>query len=256
MKTFPKSILITGASSGIGAALAYHYAKEGVHLFLGGRNEERLKAVAKKCEKKGAKVSTAIGDVLDNISLRNWIEQADKHAPLDLVIANAGISAGTGGNGESQEQAQMIFAINVYGVNNTVYPAMEIMKKRGHGQIAIISSLSGFYGFPGAPAYCASKAAVRVMGEALRADLRPHGVKINVICPGYVKTPMTDANDFPMPLMVETDKAAAIIARGLEKNKARISFPFAMRFLIWLIFNLPAFLVDRLLGNLPRKDSL
>lgn len=168
----PRSILITGASSGIGAALAREYAGPGCTLFLGGRNEARLAAVAADCRARGATDEAATIDVVAGDAIARWIVQSDDHTPLDLVIANAGVSAGTGTAGEPLGQAQRIMAINVDGVINTVHPALERFTIRQgpgvKGQIAIMSSLASFRGFAGAPAYCASKAAVRNYGEGLR----------------------------------------------------------------------------------------
>lgn len=248
-----QNILITGASSGLGAALAKTYAKTGITLFLSGRDKDRLNAVAQICRDQGAEVNIAVLDVLDKIAMRSWIDQIKD---LDLVIANAGVSGGTGGVSEPEDQTRHIFAINLDGVMNTVFPAVDNMKKHGRGQIAIISSLAGFRGFPGAPAYCASKAAVRVWGEGLRGDLHKHGIKVNVVCPGYVRTPMTDVNDFPMPGLMAADKAANIIKEGLQKNKPRIAFPLSVYMMVWWLTNLPARAVDWLLRQLPTKKGL
>jgi len=252
-----RSVLITGASSGLGRALALEYATNGVTLFLGGRDKDRLKETRKACEEKGAKAYDHALDVLDQLGMQSWIKRSHEIAPLDLVIANAGISAGTAGDmGETQRQAQQIFAVNVYGVNNTLYPALPLMNERGKGQMAIVSSMAGFYGFPGAPAYCASKAAVRVMGEAWRADHRANNIRVNVICPGYIKTNMTDANGFPMPFMWTAEKAAKHIRKNLARNKARISFPWGLRFALWMLTNLPASLVDWMLSKSPGKPAM
>ncbi len=259
----PKSILITGASSGIGAALALAYAEPGVTLFLGGRDKDRLNAVADQCKAKGADAHPSTVDVMDKISMSSWIGYAQNQTPLDLVIANAGISAGTGGGGEPEEQARAIFMTNVDGVLNTVYPALDIFKRRKapeeknkfKGQIAIISSLAAFRGFPGAPAYCASKAAVKSLGESWRGLFMKEKIAVNVVCPGYIKTPMTDANGFYMPMMMDAGKAAQIIKRGLEKNKPRIAFPFLMYCIVWLLMALPPRLFDKMLSDLPEKPA-
>ena len=182
----PRSILITGASSGIGAALAEAYAAPGVKLALSGRNEERLGAVARNCTARGAAIETRAIDVTDAAALGTWVREVD----ADLVIANAGISAGTGGAGEGTGQARRIFDVNLDGVLNTVHPALDAMlarpraSDRVRGQIALMSSIASFRGFAGAPAYCASKAAVRSYGEGLRNAHAADGIEINVICPG------------------------------------------------------------------------
>ena len=155
-----KHILITGASSGIGEALAKAYAAPEVNLTLSGRDPERLEKVVKTCRDSGAEVHAVVIDVTDRTSMENWIKGADQEAPLDLVFANAGISGGTARNGEDEMQAREIFSVNLDGVLNTVWPAIHAMRPRKQGQLAILSSIAGFRGMPGAPAYSASKAAV------------------------------------------------------------------------------------------------
>ncbi|MBI3505448.1 MAG: SDR family NAD(P)-dependent oxidoreductase, partial [Proteobacteria bacterium] len=125
--------------------------------------------------------------------------------------------------------------------------------RRGTGQIALLSSLAGFRGLPGAPAYCASKAAVRVWGEALRADWLGRGIKINVVCPGYVTTRMTAHNDFPMPFLMPAERAARIMLDGLARDRARIAFPWPLYAAVRMIAALPPGLLDPLLRRLPRK---
>ena len=251
----PDSIMITGASSGIGAALAEIYAGPGVGLWLSGRDEARLADAARRCRAKGAEVSTAIVDVRDASGISDWIAEADASRPLELVIANAGISAGTGNGGEDRQQTAEIFAVNLDGVVNTVMPAAAAMARRGRGQIGIMSSLAAFRGFPGAPAYCASKAAVRIWGEGLRGHLAPSGVGVSVICPGFVRSRITAVNDFPMPFLMDGSQAARIISRGLARNRARIAFPWPMFAATWLLSALPAGLTERLLARLPKKSG-
>ena len=249
------SILITGASSGIGAALAVGYAAAGVTLFLSGRDTGRLVGVAESCRAAGASVHDHVVDVTDSEAMAVWVARCDDVLPLDLAIANAGVSAGTGGGGESDEQARGVFAVNVGGVMNTILPAMKAMRRRRHGQLAIMSSLAAFRGFPGAPAYCASKAAVRIWGEALRGWIAAEGVAVSVICPGFIKTPMSDGNPYPMPFLMEADAAARIIIRGLDRNRARIAFPLPVYLAAQATAALPPGLTDRLFRKLPRKPA-
>ncbi len=252
----PSSIVITGGSSGIGAALARCYARPGRHLAITGRDRQRLDQVAAECRSAGAEVEAAVLDVSDRAALESWLAAVDRQHPLDLVIANAGVSAGTGGFGEDDIQTRQILTVNVDGVISTVLAALALMRPRGRGQLAIMSSLAAFRGFPGAPAYCASKAAVRVWGEALRGNVAKEGLSVSVICPGYVKSRMTAVNDFPMPFLMEADKAARIIQRGLAAGKARIVFPRRLFALVWFLALLPPSWTDPLLARLPEKPAV
>ena len=255
----PKNILITGASSGIGAALAEYYAQEGCTVFLSGRNSERLQEIADICRAKGAKVVTALVDVTDKEAMYNLITQSNEEASLDLVIANAGISGGTAGrlDGEPISEARKIFDVNVTGVFNTVEPALDIFKDvQAEKQIAIVSSLAGFRGWPSAPAYSASKGAVRYYGEALRGALSKTNINVNVICPGFVKTRLTDKNEFPMPFLMSGEKATSIIAKGLAKDKGRICFPLPVHFTSWFIGILPDCVAQIVLSKTPAKQAL
>jgi short-subunit dehydrogenase len=249
----PRSILITGASSGIGEALALRYAAAGTTLALSGRDAGRLDTVAAACGARGAEVTAAIVDVTDQAALARWLETSDDQRPLDLVIANAGISAGTADGTETPAQARAVFAVNLDGALNTVLPLVPRFTARRRGQFALMSSLASFRGFPGAPAYCASKAALRVWGEALRGDLAPQGVEVSVICPGFVVSRMTAQNKFPMPMLMPTERAVAIIQRGLARNRARIAFPFPLYAAAWLAGLLPPGLTDPLFRRLPKK---
>ncbi len=247
-------MLITGASSGIGTALALAYARPGALLSLAGRDEARLNGIATAAQSRGAEIEAAVLDVRDRDAMAAWVTAADRRRPVDLVIANAGISGGTHGGSESAEQTRAVFAVNLDGVLNTTLPLVPRMIARQSGQIALISSLAGHRGFPGAPAYCGSKAAVKVWGESLRGELSPHGVKVNVVMPGFIKTHMTDVNDFPMPFLMSAERAAEIIRKGLAKDRARIAFPWPMATMAWFVAMLSPAILDPLLRKLPKKS--
>ncbi|MCB9990242.1 MAG: SDR family NAD(P)-dependent oxidoreductase [Rhodospirillales bacterium] len=252
----PRNILITGASSGIGAALARAYAAPGVRLFLTGRNAQRLSSVAADCRAAGAEAEDIIVDVTDRAAMAAMVIDVDTRFPLDLVIANAGVSGGMGGpDGESGSQVRRIFDINLTGVLNTAEPILPRMKARGCGQVALMSSLASFSGWPGAPAYSASKGAVRFYGEALRGAYARDGVKINVICPGFIRTPLTAVNDYPMPFMMDDTRCAAIIVKALHKNRGRIAFPLPMYLMAGFFGILPHWLSLKFFTKLPAKPA-
>lgn len=243
----PKSILITGASSGIGEALAKAYAKSGIVLSLIGRNEERLRKVAEQCKQLGATVEISVIDVRDTVRLRTWIEERDADVPLDLVIANAGIS--NAGEERGEQFDKDIFTVNLFGILNTVYPAISVMQKRKRGQIALMSSMAGvIHGLPRAPAYCASKAAIKSFGEGMRGKLRDIGIGVSVICPGFVKTPLTDVNKYPMPFLVSVEKASRIIVKSLARNKGLIVFPLQIYLFTRILHLLPHELAERIVA--------
>ncbi|MFT6332470.1 MAG: short-subunit dehydrogenase [Lentimonas sp.] len=250
------NILITGATSGLGSALAEIYSEANNILFLTGRDQSRIDKITTSCQNLGAKVISKIIDIKNEKEVQSWIDQITSEFDLDLVIANAGISAGTSMGLESDHQVKEIFATNIDGVLNTLNPVIRIMEKKKSGHIAIVSSLAGFRGLPSSPAYSASKSCVRVYGESLRGSLAPLGIKVSVICPGYIKTPMTDVNEFPMPFIVSASKAAKIIKKGLEKNKSRIAFPFPFYFVVWLMTLLSTTITDPIFARLPKKKSL
>lgn len=252
----PSSILITGASSGIGAALAEVYAAPGISLFLSGRNVDRLEAVAARCRNLGAEANIRPLDVTDKSAMEQWIAACDAMRPLDVIIANAGISGGQHIKPDSAANtaAERIHAVNVEGVKNTVEPVIPRMTARGRGQIAIISSLAGLRPLSSAPAYSASKVAVREYGEKLCRNLQSSGVQVSVVLPGFVESRITADNPFHMPMLMEAPRAAQIIREGLARKKARIAFPLPMYAMMWAIAALPRPLGDLLLAGLPKKE--
>jgi short-subunit dehydrogenase len=241
-----RRILITGATSAIGAALAELYAQRGVVLYLHGRNEEKLTEVAGRCEAKGAEVVTRLLDVRDFAALRGWLNTLDA---LDLVIVNAGMNTHIGPSGEPEpwDVVEALLDVNLKAAMVVVQAVLPAMQKRGRGQIALLSSLAAYFGLPVTPAYCASKAAIKAYGEALRGWVGPQGIRINVIMPGYVKSPMCDEMPGPKPFLLQPEKAAKVIRRGLARDKARISFPFPLNLGTWFLAVLPAGLSIRIL---------
>ncbi|HUN46859.1 MAG TPA: SDR family NAD(P)-dependent oxidoreductase [Stellaceae bacterium] len=247
----PRSILITGASGGIGAALARAYARPGVALALGGRNAERLAGVAEACRSAGAEVETAAVDVTDAAAMADWIGGADGRHPIDLVIANAGMTGGLAGDGggESPTEVQRIMSVNFGGVCNTLHPLIPALRRRRRGQLVLMSSLAALRGLPYSPAYCASKAALRAYGEALGAWLKADGVEVAVVLPGFVDTHLSRHVAGPKPLQTTPERAARIIRRRLERGQATIAFPFLLYAGMRALTVLPAGLVNPILGS-------
>ena len=248
MKTF-SSIVLTGASSGIGEALALDYAAPGVALALTGRDPERLGTVAAACRAKGAIVAAETIDVTDRELFQPWLASFDQTHPVDLVIANAGISIDK--DNSSLDDFSIIrktLDVNINGVLNTVEPLLHPMMTRKRGQIGIVSSLAGFIGLPYSASYNASKAAVRVWGESIRYVLKKDGIGVSVICPGFVVSRITADAPFPMPFMMTASRASSIIRRGLAANKPRIAFPIGTKAGVWLGSVLPGSWTARLLG--------
>lgn len=248
-----RSILITGGSSGIGFALAKALAGPGISITITGRDADRLVLVTDELSQTGAKIISSLCDVTDSVAMEKLIAEADARAPLDLVIANAGISGGSSPTTSTHDKARHIMQTNVLGVMNTVQPAADLMSARGTGRIAIVSSLAGFRGLPTAPVYSASKVAVKAWGDAIRPGLRENNVGLSMIYPGFVKSRITDQNDFPMPLFMSAEKAANIIVNGLAKGKSNIAFPWPMVLMMKLISALPAPIFDRIMAKGPKK---
>ena len=223
-----RTVIITGASSGIGQALALHHARSGARLGLIGRDRHRLDAVAAQCRGLGATVTVAEIDVRSRAEMKAWIEAFDRESPVDLVFANAGIMDGTRPNAviEPPDAGLVVIETNVLGVLNTVQPIVPAMVQRGRGQIAIIASIASFIPLADAPSYSASKAAVFNYGLAVRAALAGKGIRVNVICPGFVTTPMILRATGDRPGEMSAERAVNLISRGLQRNRAVILFPF------------------------------
>lgn len=237
----PRTILITGASSGIGKALAFHYARQGARLALVGRDGARMQDAADECRALGGYPTPGLTDVRDRSALADWILSFDRETPVDLVIANAGQMTGTpsGGQIEAASAALEIVETNVLGVLNTVQPLLAPMMARRRGQIAIVSSLAAFLPLPDSPSYCASKSAALSYGLALRALLAPYRIGVTVVCPGYIDTPMLRRESGAKPFKMSAERAALVIANALTRDPPVLAFPF------WLA------LATRLHGMLP-----
>jgi short-subunit dehydrogenase len=249
----PRHILLTGASSGIGAALARRYARSGRRLSLLVRDVARGETVALDCRSAGAEVDCETGDVTNTSAIQEWVTRCDDRMPVDLVIANAGI----GGKaviaprtGETPATAALILSTNILGVTNTVIPILPRFVARGRGQVAIMSSLAAYVALPNSPLYCASKAAVRVYGQGLRRLLAPSGVGVTVICPGFVATPMSASIPMRLPFLWTAERAARYIENGLARGRGEIVFPWPLAALARFATVLPSFMIEPILNRM------
>jgi short-subunit dehydrogenase len=248
----PRTVLITGATGGIGSALALAYASPDRTLILHGRDQTRLSAVCESCKQLGARVLEVTFELRDSGAV---IEQLGRIARSDcpeLVFVNAGITRmiGRDEEGESFDTAHDILAVNLEGALATVAGVLPEMRRRGSGQIALMSSLAAYYGLPRTPAYSASKAALKVYGEALRAWLAPEGIAVSVVLPGFVDTPMTHRLRGPKPSTMAPARAALLIQRGLVRNRARIAFPHALAWGMPWLSVLPAPVTEWIMRSL------
>ena len=245
-------VFITGATGGIGAALAKVYASPGRTLILHGRDPERLSRVRLTCEDRGAHVEICRLDFSGLSSVFIALTAlADRH-PIDLAIVNAGITHDIGpvGDGESWEDIERVMTINANAAMATVSALLPSMRRRKAGQIALISSLSAWYGLGLTPAYCASKAALKAYGEALGSWLAPQGIGVAVVLPGFVRSAMSDRFPGPRPFLITPDQAALRIRDGLERDRPRISFPQPLALGMWCLALLPAGFSRWILGRL------
>lgn len=262
----PNTVLITGASSGIGEALAVECARRGVrNIFFCGRDADRVSAVVRKCEAAAASDSmkqlTVRGEVLDvtdEDAVRKWLEECNAAAPLEVVFSNAGIGTGI----ENEENVRMTFSTNVGGNLNVVLPLIEIFRRNaaaGIGsarrQIVLTASIAGYAPLSTCPAYAATKAAMKSWGLSLRGMLKREGIWVNVICPGFIRSRITDRNTCPMPFFMEADSAVKVILDRVDRNVGLIAFPWPMRFGVWLMSALPWRVSEFISGILPEKTS-
>jgi len=245
-------IFVTGASSGIGEAFARHYAAGGHSLGLQGRRQSVLEALAADLK---VPCSVHVCDVRDADAMAIAGEDfLTRHGGIDLVIANAGVSSGTATEKRQDDAVfREVFDTNVVGMVNTFRPFVAAMRAQRHGQLAGVASVAGFRGLPGSSAYSASKSAAITYLESLRVELHGSGVKVITLCPGYIDTPMTQRNPYPMPFLLTAPEAARRMARLIERGVRRGVTPWQMALVGSLLRNLPSALYDRAFARAPRK---
>ena len=244
--------VISGASGGLGLALAQHYLRQGAVVGIMARRAELLQALLEQFPQQ---IHCYPLDVRDTAAVQVAAQHFLARVGVpDIVIANAGVSAGTLTEyADDISVFQSVLDINVLGTVKTFQPFLAAMRNAGHGNLVGIASVAGFRGLPGAGAYSASKAAVISYLESLRVELRGSGVRVITICPGYIQTPMTAVNPYPMPFMLSPDEAARRIARAIASGKSFAVIPWQMRLVGYLLKLLPNGLYDFLFCRAPRK---
>lgn len=252
--TTPSRVVITGASDGLGAALARHYAARGATLGLIARREDRLRALA---DSLGVPTAVYPLDVRDGPALAAAaVDFIGRFGVPDVVIANAGVSAGNLTEvADDVETCQWIFDVNVLGMVKTFQPFVDPMRAAGRGTLAGIASVAGIRGLPGSGAYCASKSAAITYLESLRVELRGSGLSVVTVCPGYVRTAMTARNPYAMPFILEPDDAARRIARAIDARRRHAVIPWPMAIVAKLLRLLPGAVHDRVFAGAKRKPG-
>jgi NAD(P)-dependent dehydrogenase (short-subunit alcohol dehydrogenase family) len=247
------NVFITGASSGIGAALARHYAAQGAALGLFARRASALDAVVAALPP--GRYATYAGDVRAAASLAHAAADfLGRFGVPDIVVANAGVSRGTLTDFPEDAAAfRAVFDTNVLGLVHTFAPFASAMRAAGNGALVGIASVAGFRGLAGSGAYSASKAAAIAYLESLRLEMGGSGVAVVTICPGYVATPMTARNPYPMPFIIDADKAARLIARAIAQRRRFCVLPWPMAVAGWMLRRLPRPLYDFAFARAPRK---
>jgi len=246
----PKSIIITGASSGLGRGLAFGYSKPGVTVGITGRSKERLEEVAQLCREKGANVEILQVDVAQRDEMREKLLEYNRKYPIDIVIANAGVSVGTCGEKDRDEQYYAVFTTNIVGVLNTVLPLFQHFKSRKCGQIILMGSLGSQLGpLTDHYSYCASKAAVDQLAASWRSLFKPYKVGVTVISPGYVLTAMTARNTFHMPFAMDINTSTPIMISGISRDYAVIPFPVILGCYAWILNCIPVNLLSMVVSQ-------
>ncbi|MDT5261026.1 MAG: hypothetical protein QOC61_30 [Acidobacteriota bacterium] len=248
-------VIVTGASSGIGRALAVELGRRGARVGLTARREAELLQVAEEVERAGGKALALPADVRNYEEMQGVAGRVrEKWGQVDVLIANAGMSTTTAGASLNAGEASDVISINVIGVVNSVAAVLPGMLERGSGQLVAISSLASYRGMPKSGAYSASKAAVSTFFESLRVDLRKSGIDVTVIHPGFIRTAMTANRKKKLPFLIEVDDAACRIIKAIERRARTYAFPWQLASLVRLLKYMPGALYDRLASNTNFRD--
>lgn len=251
MRIDAETAIITGASSGIGAELARQLGAKGVRVGLTARREAELEEVARSIRDAGGTAVVAPGDAADPVSTRAAFGRLkDALGPVDLLIANAGLGLGESVVGFSADEFDRMVRVNLISVAYAIEAVLPAMLERHRGQIVGVSSLAAFRGLPGSAGYSATKAGLTTLLEGFRAELHPRGIAVTAVHPGYVRTPMTAGANHWQPFLMDADRAARIILRGIARRKRRVDFPRPMVALLRGVQAIPGGIYDRIANRL------
>ena len=251
MRSWKETVVaITGASSGIGRQLAIELARRGATVALLARRQDLLEALAETIRRDGGRARAIPCDVADRAQVERAIGAiAAEEGPIDVLVANAGVGLPTPAHRLDLDVVERLVRVNVLGVMYAVGAVLPAMLERGDGHLVAISSLAGWRGLPSSATYSATKAAVSTWMEGLRVELAPRGIRVTTVHPGFVRTPMTAKNDFPMPFLMDVQRAARIIVRGIEAGRRQINFPVPMVAVMRLARHLPDVVYDMLVAG-------
>lgn len=252
-----KIVFLTGASSGIGEALAVEIAKQGAIIGLLARRENLLKELAAECEAVGGTARVFACDVVDYEKVQAAADALrNEFGRIDIMIANAGIGGNTSGlDVYKPDQVRKVIDINLMGAVNAVYAVLPQMLERKSGQLVAISSLAGFRGLPKSAAYSASKGAMTIFFESIRLDVQSQGVSVTIIQPGFIKTPLTSGRPNKMPFLMELDDAIPLFLRAIEKQKRFAAFPWQLANFVRLGRIFPAWLYDKIASGAKYREK-
>jgi short-subunit dehydrogenase len=252
-----KVAIVTGASSGIGWELARALAAEGSKVGMIARRQNRLAELTNQIQQRGGAAAYAIADVANRANVLDAVSQIQSRlGPVDILIANAGIGIPTLLSPINVDDVERMFQVNVMGTIYAVEAVLPGMLERQSGNLAALSSLAANKGLPGESGYCASKAAVSIYMEGLRIHLRKRGIRVTTICPGFIKTPMTAVNEFPMPFLMDADEAARRILRAIRWRRKVYNFPWQTSLLMKVTSWLPDWVIAKTMSNYNKKPPM
>lgn len=247
---------VTGASSGLGRGIARRLARDGTAVALAARRADQLEAAAETIREDGGRALVCPCDVTRRADVRAAVERTERElGPIDLLVANAGVSVMTEPDSLDAEEVERVMRVNFFGAVYCVEAVLPGMLERRRGHLVAVGSLAGYGGIRRTASYSASKGALHNFFESLRADLHGSPVDVTVITPGYVDTPMTERNDHPMPFLVDPDDAVERMVEAIRRRKRLLAFPRPLSTLVWLGQLFPPWLYDRLASRVRREKT-